>query len=96
MLLAVLMTICATTAGHGNACDVRVKYLHETKTELGCVSEANTILNQLVKDMQQRDPSFYLLSKSADCHSLERIKPLLNAIPEVMQDQGFTYRLSFY
>lgn len=96
MLLAVLMTICASSAGHDKACDVRVKYLHTTPTETQCLTEANEILNGLVKDMQRRDPSFYLLSKSFDCVSHERIKSLLNVIPEVMQEQGFTYRISFY
>lgn len=96
MLFAVLMTICAATADAGNSCDVRVKYIHNATSEMFCVEQANGIVEDIIKTKQKNDPSFYLLSSSADCHSHERIKALLNVIPDVMAKHGYTYRMSFY
>jgi hypothetical protein len=95
MLYSVMLSLCASFNGGPTECDVRIKYLHEDKSQLECRVSAQGAMQAFVNDLGKNKKAKQV-SAMADCFVPVDMNAILNVLPEFMEKRHQTYSLTFY
>lgn len=96
MLLSAIVTVCSLMGTGEKTCDVRVLMVYDAPSMKQCNKETQETAHKVSQDSLKANKGSIILVSNGDCMKIDEMKDAVNAAPEAMAREGYTYKLTLY